>query len=508
MAGRASSSARVVRLKHTVRLELVPEAEEVDRTKFGWDYVVQRVLRDFGGLGPSRIFCLQDFAAAGFVDVTLTSYSDCTAFFAKCSKGTQEEVLRGLRAVPLFAMDEVPVTVHMYNPYVEDDVIRAFLGRYCSSVSAGEKVRGRFGIWNGKRRFLVRLRVDPAGTGGLLHPPGSFAIGPHRGFLHYPGQPLYCRRCGALGHSKEACSGKHCRFCGSDQHGAAECGAPKACSLCGSQGHLFRSCPSRRGTYASLFQDEYRPPEPDQALPRGDAMPQDARAPAAAAVVDDGEPGPSTACRGQPPPPPRPPTPQPPPPPPPPPSADEAPAAPVPEDLPAGQQQQEGPGDVVAETLLGPTGESTGLGPAPPLPDSWTPMDWAEVLEGMETGTPIVRPGWAAVAVPDGQPGPDPPAPAPVRERDPQPEEEGQQAKRSKVEEAREFDLLDPASVLLPGPGQCADNAPQDPSTDWSPPLLDGSSSSDAEDAGQEGWERVATRRTRSGQGKGRGQDK
>lgn len=103
----------------------------------------------------------------------------------------------------------------------------------------------------------MKLKVDPAVPGGLLHPPGSFAIGPHRGFLHYPGQPLYCRRCGAFGHMKEACVGRRCRLCGADDHIAVECGAPKACSLCGSEEHLYRLCPSRRATYASLFSEEF-----------------------------------------------------------------------------------------------------------------------------------------------------------------------------------------------------------------------------------------------------------
>ncbi|KAK3545191.1 hypothetical protein QTP70_001790 [Hemibagrus guttatus] len=150
-------------------------------------------------------------------------------------------------------MDEVPITVHFYNPFVADEDIRIFLRRFCSSVSSGERVQGRFGIWNGKRRFLAKLRVDPSAPGGLLHPPGGFSIGPHRWFLYYPSQPLYCRRCGALGHTKEKCSGRRCCRCGGEDHATAECGAPKTCSLCGSEDHLFRHCPSWKGTFTDLF---------------------------------------------------------------------------------------------------------------------------------------------------------------------------------------------------------------------------------------------------------------
>ncbi|KAK3545127.1 hypothetical protein QTP70_001239 [Hemibagrus guttatus] len=249
--------ARVVRLRHSVRIQLRPDVAEDVKKRFGWDWVVLRILRDFAGISPGKLLCLQDFTAVGFLDVTFSAFSDCSAFFGKCSRRPEEEVLRGLCFVPLFAMDEVPVTVHIYNPYIADEDIRAFLGRYCASVSAGgKKNKGRFGIWNGKRRFLVKLKMDPASPGGLLHPPGSFALGPNRGFLHYPGQPLRCWKCGAAGHTKEACTGRRCRLCGSEEHLAAECSTPKTCSLCGSEKHLFRQCPSRKGTFASLFSGE------------------------------------------------------------------------------------------------------------------------------------------------------------------------------------------------------------------------------------------------------------
>lgn len=60
-----------------------------------------------------------------------------------------------------------------------------------------------------------------------------------------------------LVYTKEACSGHRCRQCGSKDHLAAECGAPKTCSLCGSEEHLYRRCPSRKGTYASLFLEDF-----------------------------------------------------------------------------------------------------------------------------------------------------------------------------------------------------------------------------------------------------------
>lgn len=71
-------------------------------------------------------------------------------------------MLCGLWLVLLFAIDEVPVTVHVYNSFMVDEIIRAFLARYCSSVLVGEMLQGCFGFWRGKCRFLVRLQMNPA----------------------------------------------------------------------------------------------------------------------------------------------------------------------------------------------------------------------------------------------------------------------------------------------------------------------------------------------------------
>ncbi len=141
---------------------------------------------------------------------------------------------------------------------MEDGDVLTFLARYCETVKGGERLKDRFGIWTGKRRYLVKLRTDrssSSSSGGLVHPPGSFFIGSNRGFLHYPGQPVYCRRCGVQGHVKADCTGQRCRFCGSAEHIASACPEPKTCSLCGERDHLFRVCPSRQKTYASLFKE-------------------------------------------------------------------------------------------------------------------------------------------------------------------------------------------------------------------------------------------------------------
>lgn len=82
------------------------------------------------------------------------------------------------------------VTVHMYNPFVDEMDIRLFLQRYCSVVGKGEKVCNTFGIWTGRRKYMVRLQAAEPRL------PATFAIGPNRGLLYYPGQLETCRRCG------------------------------------------------------------------------------------------------------------------------------------------------------------------------------------------------------------------------------------------------------------------------------------------------------------------------
>lgn len=135
--------------------------------------------------GPNRFFNTKfrrrfrrrrekkDFVTAGFVDFTFTAFSDCASFFDQCTQKSEDEALRGLCVVPLFAVEGVPIVVHLYNPFVADEDIRVFLAWYCITVSEGEKIRGRFGIWNGKHRFLANLWVDPAVPGGTATPSGK-----------------------------------------------------------------------------------------------------------------------------------------------------------------------------------------------------------------------------------------------------------------------------------------------------------------------------------------------
>ncbi|KAG1937631.1 zinc finger CCHC domain-containing protein [Pimephales promelas] len=245
----------LVRLKNTVRFQVKKDAALDVKKRFGRDFVVTELLKEVFGISASLIFCLQDFSSSGFMDLTFFQLRDCAAFYEAWGMKKDHQRLSGIQLFPAFTQDFLPLTIHLYNPFVEDGDVLIFLARYCETVKGGERLKDRFGIWTGKRRYLVKLRADPAAEGGLVHPPGSFFIGSNRGFLHYPGQPVYCRRCGAQGHVKAESAGQRCRFCGSTEHMGTACPEPKKCSLCGGVDHLFRVCPKRKKTYASLFKE-------------------------------------------------------------------------------------------------------------------------------------------------------------------------------------------------------------------------------------------------------------
>ncbi|KAK2863736.1 hypothetical protein Q7C36_002890 [Tachysurus vachellii] len=164
--------ARVVRLKHSVRIQLRADATEDVKKRFGWDWISLRILRDFGGMTPGKIFCLQDFTASGFLEVSFNAFSDCSAFFGKCSRLPEEELLRGLSFIPLFAMDEVPIVVHMYNPWVVDEDIRAFLSRSAFSSLFADDF-GEMGAPHPSGRHEAATGPSEPEPGSLLDQPGQ-----------------------------------------------------------------------------------------------------------------------------------------------------------------------------------------------------------------------------------------------------------------------------------------------------------------------------------------------
>lgn len=120
----------LVRLKNTVRLQVKADASADIKRRFGRDFVVAELLREVFGVTASLIFCLQDFSTSGFMDLTFFQLRDCAAFYEAWGKKKDHQRLRGLELFPAFAQDFLPLTIHLYNPFVEDgdfwpDIVRS-----------------------------------------------------------------------------------------------------------------------------------------------------------------------------------------------------------------------------------------------------------------------------------------------------------------------------------------------------------------------------------------------
>ncbi|KAG2459812.1 ZCHC3 protein, partial [Polypterus senegalus] len=147
---------------------------------------------------------------------------------------------------PLWKREWKVMTVHMFNPWVEDDAIMAFLRRYATAVFFLRRVTDDEGIWNGCRQFKVQLKKDSSSVDGLTHPPSSFSLGPNKGYLFYGGMPTRCGKCGKDGHVARYCSVMICRNCNKVGHKARDCPTPRCCHICGQTNHLYHACPDKQ----------------------------------------------------------------------------------------------------------------------------------------------------------------------------------------------------------------------------------------------------------------------
>ena len=176
--------------------------------------------------------------------------------FARVREAYKSEAAsRPLAAFRVLGMDRPSyrnITVTTYSPYVSDEEVAAFLGRYGEVTPGVWYIRDPNGYWSGGRVFGVLLHQDPKGQDGLRHPPALFSIGVERGYLFYGRQPPFCRKCREAGHSEGACAGAACRSCGHLGHVARSCPEARTCHGCGERGHLSAACPRRIRTYADV----------------------------------------------------------------------------------------------------------------------------------------------------------------------------------------------------------------------------------------------------------------
>lgn len=83
-----------------------------------------------------------------------------------------------------------------------------------------------------------------------MHPPANFSIGGNKGYLHYMGQPYFCRTCFCYGHTKDDCGQEvTCRNCKRSGHEAGRCPFALTCDISGLTDHTCRNCPNIKRQY-------------------------------------------------------------------------------------------------------------------------------------------------------------------------------------------------------------------------------------------------------------------
>uniref|UniRef100_A0AAY5KKK2 CCHC-type domain-containing protein n=1 Tax=Esox lucius TaxID=8010 RepID=A0AAY5KKK2_ESOLU len=235
-------------VRNTLRFQWKGSEESVEpwgREQFG-----RLMLLGALKLGTGDVLCLQGYVQEQAFDVTFYQEAKMEEILKKVAEAGRVRPFNLFQVTDLSKRNFRVVTVHMYNPFVQDDDLRRFLGEYCNVKAGPRYVKDALGFWTGRRQFQVLLREDATGKDGFLHLPAMFSIGADRGTLYYARQPEFCRRCLKIGQIYANCGLRKCKVCGSDQHETRDCTAPKKCHQCGSEEHLVRECPQRRRTYA------------------------------------------------------------------------------------------------------------------------------------------------------------------------------------------------------------------------------------------------------------------
>ncbi|KAJ8002364.1 hypothetical protein DPEC_G00179110 [Dallia pectoralis] len=172
------------------------------------------------------------------------------------------------KAYPLSDTESKVVTVNFHNECIQEYDIETWLNRYATIKSEGRRVLDEDQVWTGGLKWLVQLKPDPTGVGGVRHLPSTITLGNNRGSVHYYGMPKLCRNCGNLGHLAAACTA--CKICQGD-HPTADCTTTRPCNLCGVVGHFFRTCPrsyvGRARADGPTNDNPQPPPQPPTPLP-------------------------------------------------------------------------------------------------------------------------------------------------------------------------------------------------------------------------------------------------
>ncbi len=253
MAGTSAPSFPRAGLRNTLRFQLKdPAMDMMEKEVFA-----RVVLLDKMKLKVEDVYCFQTSRQEKCFDVTVNTGELCKSVMEKFEKSDKVGLLGRFNIISLDRPNFRVITLHMYNPYVTDETLMAFLARYAEVLTPARYVRDSLGLWTGKRQFQVLLRTEENGFEGLMHPPAQFKIGADKGYLFYSRQPPFCRRCRRYGHNDGGCEEQRCLRCAQLGHTAKECSAPKTCHSCGSSDHLMRDCKDgRKQCREGVRQDE------------------------------------------------------------------------------------------------------------------------------------------------------------------------------------------------------------------------------------------------------------
>jgi len=141
-------------MKNTLRFEWRESSAFPESVAFG-----KTVLFNDLQLELADLLCLQQNAADRYYDITLT-----TGVRMEEAHGLSRQQASG--ALKSFYVSSMcrnnfrVITVHMYNPWVSEETICYFLGRYVTVLPGVKEIEDALGIWTGKRQFRVQLKDD------------------------------------------------------------------------------------------------------------------------------------------------------------------------------------------------------------------------------------------------------------------------------------------------------------------------------------------------------------
>ena len=248
------SAARAGMRRHcTIRFNIKDEGLAVlTRMDF-----IKKYILGYGQVKVADINCIFKLPFGKGFDVSFLSNNNKTRFWNRYNEVKDQFTAFGLE--DLSGTPEKVVTVRMFNETVSELDIKTWLERYCETVKSPAKVVDVNGIWDCSWRAQVKFRLDPQGVQGLKQIPPVIVLGENRGYIHYFGQPMLCRKCGQTGHLANTCKSIVCRKCREVGHEFEQCPNGRKCNLCGANSHLFRDCPESYANKAKQDGKDGRP---------------------------------------------------------------------------------------------------------------------------------------------------------------------------------------------------------------------------------------------------------